>query len=112
VFRVVNGVHLPQQRQQRVVEDFLDLRGAADVDGQVRRLAQALFGVAVERLAQTARLRLTVARCDVQPRRVAGADAGVDAGAGPRGRLQLGEQLVRCRVAVAPERIDEAVPVH
>ena len=60
-----------------------------------------------QRFRQALRPRLVGPRGDVEPRREAGADGGVDAGAGPGGVLQLRQDLVGRRVAVAAVGVDE-----
>ena len=96
---VEQRVHRAQQRQQRMVGDFLDALGGLRRQVQVRRGAQAFLDRPQQRLGG-ALDRPVLGRGDVQPRRVGGADGGIDAGAGPGGVFQFREQFQRPWLAV------------
>ncbi len=92
---VVDGIDLGEERQERMLRHLLDVFDGARERLQVREGTQAVQRAGRERSRQAARGGLASARRDVEARRVGGADGGVEARAGPRGGLQLGEQIPR-----------------
>ena len=75
--RVMLRVYLFQQREQRMVEDLLDLLGLGEARRQRRHRAELAFGGRRQRLGQALGRCLAGVRRHVELWRKAGTDAGV-----------------------------------
>jgi hypothetical protein len=108
VKRIVHRIDLLEEVQQWVVEDFLHLQGLGNAGRQARQMAQPLLGLAVEAFGQALGRALPRVGDHIEAGVVTGADRGINADAREGCIFQLGEQLVRRRVAVAFVGVHEA----
>src|ERR1700722_9288916 len=71
----------------------------------MRERAEASVGMRIEGARLAAGARVVFVRGDIESRCIAGTDGGIDAGAGPGGAFEFGEEFVGRGLAIAMEGI-------